>query len=442
MNLADRTTPGFVVAILDWSHLIEDFLDNVGVSLDAFCRELTGGWMFGYVEALQRAGCRAVVVCVSDRVKELTAFRHEPTGATIYLLPAPAAYRAARRKIPNPYATNLEEAAGDVRGGSLAWYAVLREVLPYLTTPLKSLAKVLRREGCRAILCQEYENPRFDACVLLGRLLGLPVFATFQGGDWQLSRLERWVRPLTVRGCSGLVVATATEARRLRARYRVPEAKLARVFNPLDVGGWPREDKAEARASLSVPTGARVAAWHGRVLMHRKGLDVLLDAWERVTAERPGADYRLLLLGTGNDAAELRRRLAADRPRRVVWRDQYVNDRAFIRQFLAAADVYVFPSRHEGFPVAPVEAMAAGLPVIAGDAPGAADILAGGEAVGGILVPVGDVRALATALATLLDDPARCQALGRCARERAERAFSLEAVGEQLRDFLSRVPAA
>ncbi len=41
------------VALLDWSQLLEDFLDNIGVSFEAFCREMTGGWMFGYVEALQ-----------------------------------------------------------------------------------------------------------------------------------------------------------------------------------------------------------------------------------------------------------------------------------------------------------------------------------------------------------------------------------------------------
>src|SRR5439155_7288893 len=142
-----------------------------------------------------------------------------------------------------------------------------------------------------------------------------------------------------------------------------------------DPGPWTAAGREEARAVLGLPSEARLAAWHGRVLMHRKGLDVLLDAWERVCRERPGVDLRLLLLGTGNDAAALYRRLADVRLRGVHWIDRYVNERAFITRFLTAADVYVFPSRHEGFPVAPVEAMACGLPLVACDAPGVPDIL-------------------------------------------------------------------
>ena len=45
-----------LVALLDWTHLLEDFLDNIGVSFEQFQREMTGGWLFGYVEALRAAG--------------------------------------------------------------------------------------------------------------------------------------------------------------------------------------------------------------------------------------------------------------------------------------------------------------------------------------------------------------------------------------------------
>ena len=67
--------------------------------------------------------------------------------------------------------------------------------------------------------------------------------------------------------------------------------------------------------------------------------------------------------------------------------EEWVLDRARIRTFLSAADVYAFPSRHEGFAVAPLEAMACGLPIVAADAPGVPDLLACGEACGGIMVP-------------------------------------------------------
>jgi starch synthase len=429
------------VAIVDWSHLLEDFLDNLGVTFEAFRGEMTGGWMFGYVEALRSAGCRPVLFCVSARVAEVTRHEHAPTGATICVLPAPAGYRRARRRVPNPYAASLAEAAGDLRGPARWRAAFLKELSPYLATPLRALARELRREGCDVILCQDYEHARFDACVLLGRLRGLRVYATFQGGNWQLSRFERPLRPLSLRACSGLIVGSGVEADRLRRRYGVPAGKIARIFNPIDLRIWPPPhpiDRDLARSALGIPREARVTAWHGRVDLHRKGLDVLAEAWREVRRARPGRDLRLLLLGTGRDAGALRALLGDDRD--IHWADEYVNDREAIRRHLLAADVYAFPSRNEGFPLAPVEAMACGLPVVGADAPGVVDILGeGGDAVG-MIVPAGDAGAFARELGRLLDDPALSAGLGARSRWRVEESFSHESVGRELRTFLTGGP--
>jgi starch synthase len=337
----------------------------------------------------------------------------------------------------NPYANSVEEAVGDAHGVSRLLFAVLKDLAPYLATPLGLLARELRREGCEAILCQEYEHARFDMCVVMGQLMRLPVFATFQGGDTQLSHFERPLRPLAMRTCAGLIVAAHSEAQRVRAHYGVSPAKVAQIYNPIDVALWRAGDRDEARAALDIPMSARVAVWHGRVLLHRKGLDVLLDAWDRVCRERPGRDLRLLLVGTGNDADELRRRIADKPPPGLLWVDEFVRDRAALRRYLSAADVFVLPSRHEGFPVAPIEALSCSLPVVAADAPGVPDILEGGEASGGLVVPRDDAAALALALGHVLDDEALCRELGERARRRAETRFSLEAVGEQLRNFFS-----
>src|SRR4029079_14935079 len=153
-----------------------------------------------------------------------------------------------------------------------------------------------------------------------------------------------------------------------------------------------------------------------------------------ICSARPDDDLRLLLVGTGNDAAELRATIEGKRG--VVWVDEYVRDRARLQTYLHAADVYAFPSRHKGFAVAPLEAMASGLPVVAADAPGASDLLEGGEASGGIVVPRGDVTAFATALARLVDDEELRCALGVRARARVEESCALEAVGARLKKFL------
>jgi starch synthase len=147
-------------------------------------------------------------------------------------------------------------------------------------------------------------------------------------------------------------------------------------------------------------------------------------------------DLRLLLVGQGQDAQELHRRISTLQLGNVIWLREFVHDRIAIRRYLSAADVYVFPSRHEGFPVAPIEAMACGLPVIAAAAQGIPDILEDGEASGGLVVPCDDAAAMALALGRVLDDEAWGRELGRRARKRIEASFPLDRVGRQLREFL------
>jgi starch synthase len=176
-------------------------------------------------------------------------------------------------------------------------------------------------------------------------------------------------------------------------------------------------------------------AWHGRIELWTKGVDVLLDAWAALQARAALPERRLLLIGNGADREILRTRLH-EGPEGVIWIDRYLLDRAQLGEMLAAADLYVFPSRHEGFAVAPLEAMAAGLPVIATAAPGVHEILPEGRHSGGIVLPVGDAPALAAALAELIEQPEERQRLSRHARCRVAERFSYDAVGRQLRRVL------
>jgi starch synthase len=421
------------VALLPWGDVVEDFLDPLGVSLEGLRDEMDGGWLFGFVEALRRADVDTALVVVSRHVREVTRWRHRPTGAPLIVLPVPRAYLALRRTVADPYGWTAADSArtADARGRLLAQPG--RQLGPYLATPLRALAGELRRIGARAILCQEYEYQRFDVCVALGRLLRIPVVATFQGGDAPRTGLERLVRPTAVRAAHALVVGAADEAARVRARYRLAREQVVEIPNPLDVARWGDGARAAARAELDLPEDADVVVWHGRVELHRKGLDVLLGAWSEL-----GRDprRRLLLVGTGKEADKLRWWIREERLAGVVWRDEYVLDKRRIATYLSAGDVYAFPSRHEGFAVAPIEAMACGLPVVATAAQGVAEIAPDGEGSGVVVVERDDVGAFTAALTALLEDPERRARLGASARRRAADSFSLDAVGRQLRQVL------
>jgi starch synthase len=430
-----------MVALLPWGDLIEDFLDEIGVSLEDFSSKMTGGWLFGYVDALRLHGIRTCVFCFSDRVDGTVHKVHEATGARFVLMRTSAAYRGFRRRTQDPYGLTVEAMFGPRTGFSRQAWRLAHHLAPYLATPVMTLAREIRRAGCCAILCQEYESPRFDASVAVGKLLRIPVFATFQGGSWHRSGIERRLRPLTLQHCAGLIIGSSVEAARVRARYRIPSEKISRIFNPLDLSEWRPSPRRDARRKLGIPNTTSVAIWHGRIDLLTKGLDVLLEAWKVVCSQRSERDILLMLVGSGGGSDMLDEEIRRKHVPNIRWIRDYVLDRVQIRQYLSAADVYVFPSRREGFPVAPLEAMACGLPTVAASAPGVADIFEEGEKSGGLIVPVGDVTSLAKNLGFLFDDAEAARILGMRARERVEQAFSLQIVGSQLHDlFRERGP--
>jgi glycosyltransferase involved in cell wall biosynthesis len=427
------------LALLPWGDLIEDFLDGIGVSIEDFSSSMTGGWLFGYVDALRLEGIQTTIFCFSARVKTTSRSLHGPSGAEVVVLPAPAAYRRVRRQMKDPYGPSVERMFGPSNGWLRHWRRVARHVAPYLATPVSVLAREIRRSSCGAILCQEYESPRFDASVVVGRLLRIPVFATFQGGNWQRSVIERHLRPHTLRLCAGLIIGSSIEAARVQARYGIESERICRAFNSLDLQQWRPGSRQDARRALGIAGTTRVAVWHGRIDIRTKGLDVLLEAWQAVCARRSGQDVLLLLVGSGADADRLDEEIRRTGATHLQWIREYVIDRARVREFLSAADVYVFPSRREGFPVAPLEAMACGLPVIAAAVAGITDIFDTGEESGGVIVPSGDPISLARHLGRLLDDEGLAGRLGARARTRVERAFSPLTVGPQLHGlFLKR----
>jgi glycosyltransferase involved in cell wall biosynthesis len=433
------------IAFLHTYDLAEDFLDSIGVSLETYCSEMTGGWLFGYVEALKTAGVRSVLFCISARVNEVLRVTHTPTGATICLLPAPYLYRIYRKiRATRRRTLNLEgefSSSNTSEPPQHSRFIHLKNTVStfatYLSTPLEVLSQELRREGCRAILCQEYEYGRFDACVFLGKLLNILVLATFQGRTHaHRGVIDYVVRPVVLKTCKGLIISSQAEQKRVQTAYAVPSRKISRIFSPVDIASWGIPNRSKIRSELEIPPEMKVVICHGRIEIHKKGLDVLLAAWELICRDRSHQDLRLLLVGTGSDAEEFQRQIAAMSVSNIIWRNEYIQDRTLLRQYLAAADVYTLPSRWEGFPVAPIEAMACGLPIVAADAQGVADILEDGEASGGLMVPKDNPQALAAAIGRILDDPALAEKLGNSAAHRAKTAFSVKAIGQQLKSAL------
>jgi glycosyltransferase involved in cell wall biosynthesis len=175
------------------------------------------------------------------------------------------------------------------------------------------------------------------------------------------------------------------------------------------------ELRAAARARFALPADAFVVAMVG-ALEARKGHAVLLDGLTALADPRPVA----LCAGEGGERAALVARTAAlGLEGTVRWLGR-IDDVAAI---LAAADVLVMPSRHEGLGVAALEAMAAGLPVIASRVGGLPEAVVDGET--GLLIPPEDAPALAAAIGSLALDRPRARALGAAGAARVRARFTM-----------------
>lgn len=188
--------------------------------------------------------------------------------------------------------------------------------------------------------------------------------------------------------------------------------KVRVVHNGIEVERF-RRDRAETRARLerefAIPAGAKLAVTVS-VLRPGKGIEVLLDAVERVP------DTYFLIVGDGPKRAEWQ---ALALSKGISERVRWAGYRTDVDALLAGCDVFVHPSLDDAFPTVLLEAMAAGLPVVASNVGGIPEIVVDG--VTGTLVPPNHATALATALRSI--DPAMSTA----ARTRAEREFSIEA---------------
>lgn len=171
------------------------------------------------------------------------------------------------------------------------------------------------------------------------------------------------------------------------------------------------EARAAARAELGLPADVPVVGTVGN-LVPKKDHRSLIDAFAAVAASRP--DARLVIVGGGPLEAELRERAGE---RGLGDRVLLTGQRPGVAGLLPAFDTFVLSSRHEGLPLALLEAMASGLPAIATRVGGIPEVLTDG--VDGRLVPPGDVAALTAAIAGVLDDPDGAARLATAGRETA-----------------------
>lgn len=205
------------------------------------------------------------------------------------------------------------------------------------------------------------------------------------------------------------VVANSPAAQRILESEGLPTGSIAVIPNGLDPAAFPeRSARPEVRTIVTVAN-----------LRPEKNHEALIAAAVLLVRRYPQLRFQFVGDGPRRQALE---QLAVQRG--VARHIDFLGHREDVPALLAAADAFALPSRSEAFPNGAIEAMAAGLPVVASAVGGLVDLIDDGRT--GLLVPPGDPESLAQALATLIDSPARAAAIGRAAREDVHRQYSFD----------------
>jgi glycosyltransferase involved in cell wall biosynthesis len=254
---------------------------------------------------------------------------------------------------------------------------------------------------------------------IAARLLGMPTVSTRHNDDRYLLGPFRYVDRAFARPARRLI-AISDAVRRFLERAGHDPAKLMTIRYGLDELPSAPSDPPPAAAGITADAPLALAV--GR-LIAQKDHATLVRAFARVRTALPQA--RLAILGSGPLEAETR----------ALVRELGVEDavvlpgRTDIRDWLERANVFVHTSRWEGFGIVLLEAMLAGLPVVATRVSAVPEVVADGET--GVLVEAGDVDGVALALEQLLTDRERAAALGEAGRQRARAEFSVGRMAER-----------
>jgi glycosyltransferase involved in cell wall biosynthesis len=202
---------------------------------------------------------------------------------------------------------------------------------------------------------------------------------------------------------------------------RIDASRVQTVYNGIDLVHWDAISKPAKRP------GELVVATVGNI-RRVKGHDVFIKAAASIVPQFPNVSFSIA--GDVLEPAYFAELQDLVRDLGLSNQLHFAGGITNLREYLSAADIFVLPSRSEGFSNAIVEAMAASLPVVATDVGGNAEAVQDG--VSGLIVPSEDTKALAVAITRLLSDPSMAREMGAAGKKLAAEKFTTDAMMHQI----------
>ncbi len=253
------------------------------------------------------------------------------------------------------------------------------------------------------------------------KLSRIPVVYTKHGQVKPVrGRLKKWLNRVMSDVFSDGIIAVSQKVYRELVASGVKPSRVVCVMNGIDVSAFTPKDARHLsgqspKRNIVVGTAAR--------LDPVKALDVLIDAARMVMNSLPEA--RFLIAGAGPMEETLKTKIQTTRLEPYIKMLGFVDD---MKQFLSGLDIFVLCSRQEGLGLSALQAMAAGLPVVATDVGGLPEAVINDET--GFLVPPGDAKLLAQAIVRLAIDPDMAAQMGVMGRKRVEQFFDSKEMAE------------
>ncbi len=276
------------------------------------------------------------------------------------------------------------------------------------------LYRLIKKENIHILRTHQYHANLYGR--IAGILAGVPVIVPSFHSRYRSPKKPKLHRRI-INFClsffsDALIAVSPSVASDILQYDRVNSSKIRVIYNGVSLIDFnPPISKAACRKELNMPENEMIIGAVGR-LKEEKGHRLLIEAASELK------DVYVAIAGDGPLMATLKE-TAEKLGVKCLFMGMIPPERIPI--FLKSLDIFCFPSLWEGFPNALIEAMAAGLPVVASDIPPHREVL--GEA--GIYVPVGDADALAEELNTLMKDTALRENLSQKAAERAKM-FSID----------------
>jgi glycosyltransferase involved in cell wall biosynthesis len=330
-----------------------------------------------------------------------------------------------------PFLEKVQQAGIPVRefspGGTMLSPRALAQIL--------RLAAFLRRQRFQVVHAHDLWSGLM--AVPAARLAGVPLVISSRRDlghlPWYAPRWRRRILRLVQR-LSHLVVANSKAVQEmLVAGDGLARERIRVLYNGVDFARFASATVDRRRLFPDIPEGQRIVAVVANMHSAVKGHAVLIDAAHKLRGLDPPPMF--MLVGDGELRPELERRVAA---LGLQAHFRFGGERQDIPQLLRACDLFVLPSIAEGMPNSVLEAMAAGLPVIATRAGGIGEIIQDG--VTGVLVEPKSADALAAAMLRLLRDPDLAARLARAAQEHVRRNFSFDALIRRLGEMYGLMP--